>query len=93
MLTFGSFVPETRNRTLEELDRMFGSSAWDLIKFGVKQIGYFVEHKILRRDVGGPPVLPCDVARRKQHEIENEPDEEPFERARYNTEQDDIPDP
>jgi len=92
-LTLVSFIPETRNRTLEELDRTFGSPARDLIRFGFEQIEYFVQRKILRQGMGDPPVLPCDKARRRQHEIDTEHEDKPFERESYVSKPEVIPKP
>ncbi|KAJ5894906.1 Major facilitator superfamily domain general substrate transporter [Penicillium taxi] len=45
------FVPETKDKNLEELDQVFSSSTRFHIRCGLRQIRYFVKRYILRRDV------------------------------------------
>jgi len=49
-----SFVPETKNRTLEELDRVFGGPAGELIGYACEQVIYFVWHTLLRQNMAKP---------------------------------------
>ncbi|ORY56111.1 hexose transporter [Pseudomassariella vexata] len=48
------FVPETKEKTLEELDSVFNVPLRSFVSFGVKQFFYFWGHYILRRDIPAP---------------------------------------
>jgi hypothetical protein len=48
------FVPETKGKTLEELDAVFGVPTRTHAAYGLKQIPYFFNHYLLRRDVPAP---------------------------------------
>ncbi|KAK1772553.1 putative mfs sugar transporter protein [Phialemonium atrogriseum] len=50
------FVPETKEKTLEELDSVFDVSISSQIKFGAAQFVYFFRRYIFRQDVAKPPV-------------------------------------
>lgn len=50
------FVPETKEKTLEELDAVFNVPIRSLINYGIKQFFYFWGHHILRRDIPPPKV-------------------------------------
>ncbi|KAK9417522.1 putative Major facilitator superfamily (MFS) profile domain-containing protein [Seiridium unicorne] len=50
------FVPETKEKTLEELDAVFNVPIRSLISYGAKQFFYFWGHHILRRDIARPKV-------------------------------------
>ncbi|KAK9778806.1 putative Major facilitator superfamily (MFS) profile domain-containing protein [Seiridium cardinale] len=50
------FVPETKEKTLEELDAVFNVPVRSLISYGAKQFFYFWGHHILRRDIAPPKV-------------------------------------
>ncbi|KAK6081290.1 hypothetical protein SCUP515_02978 [Seiridium cupressi] len=50
------FVPETKEKTLEELDTVFNVPVRSLISYGAKQFFYFWGHHILRRDIARPKV-------------------------------------
>jgi len=45
------FVPETKGRTLEELDQVFSVRTRDHAAYGARQVGYFFNRYVLRRDV------------------------------------------
>ncbi|KAJ5466678.1 hypothetical protein N7539_009407 [Penicillium diatomitis] len=45
------FVPETKGKTLEELDQVFSVSTRFHAAYGLRQIPYFVNRYLLRRDV------------------------------------------
>lgn len=45
------FVPETKNKSLEELDHVFGVPTRIHAAYGLRQIPYFIRRYILRRDV------------------------------------------
>lgn len=48
------FLPETKEKTLEELDAVFNVPLRSLMSYGVKQFFYFWGHYVLRRDVPKP---------------------------------------
>lgn len=48
------FVPETKEKTLEELDSVFDVPLRSTMAFGVRQFFYFWGHYILRRDIPAP---------------------------------------
>lgn len=50
-------VPETRERTLEELDAVFGVSAGSLVRYGLASLRYFFDRRLFARDVE-PPAVP-----------------------------------
>jgi hypothetical protein len=45
------FLPETKGKTLEELDQVFSVSTTFHAKYGLRQIPYFVNRYLLRRNV------------------------------------------
>lgn len=45
------FVPETKGKTLEELDQVFGVPTREHAAYGLRQIPYFINRYIMRRDV------------------------------------------
>jgi len=45
------FVPETKGKTLEELDQVFSVPTKFHAKYGLRHIGYFGKRHVLRRDV------------------------------------------
>jgi hypothetical protein len=61
------FVPETKGRSLEELDQVFSVRTRDHAAYGARQVGYFVNRYILRKDV-----QPEDLYALK--EVEHRPD-------------------
>lgn len=50
------FMPETKGKTLEELDQVFSVPTRLHAQYGLRQIGVFVQRYLLRRDVR-PEVL------------------------------------
>lgn len=50
------FLPETKGRTLEELDRVFEVPTRVHARWGASQVPYFIRRYILQQDVQ-PPVL------------------------------------
>lgn len=45
------FLPETKGKTLEELDQVFSVPTHEHAAYGIRQIGYFFKRFILRRHV------------------------------------------
>lgn len=54
------FLPETKEKTLEELDAVFDVPLRSIMRYGIAQAGYFWGHHILRRDMQ-PPVVPTSA--------------------------------
>ncbi|KAI1325861.1 sugar transporter-domain-containing protein [Xylariaceae sp. FL0255] len=50
------FLPETKEKTLEELDAVFDVPLRSIMRYGLAQAGYFWGHVILRRDMEKPKV-------------------------------------
>ncbi|GAA6064231.1 hypothetical protein JCM10212_000378 [Sporobolomyces blumeae] len=66
------FVPETKGRSLEELDEVFGSSTWRLMKYGIATPGYQFKRVVLRRDIKRPDLYDYDGSEEKDRpEIEH----------------------
>lgn len=55
-----SFVPETKGRTLEELDKVFEVTSREHALYGIEQALYFIKRFILRRESATKPLLACD---------------------------------
>ncbi|KAF4877176.1 putative polyol transporter 2 [Colletotrichum siamense] len=55
------FLPETKDKTLEELDSVFGVPSRKFVRYGLAQFSYFWKHYIFRQDVG-PPAVPRNSA-------------------------------
>jgi MFS family permease len=51
------FLPETKGRTLEELDRVFEVPTHVHAKWGLAQVPYFIKRYIFRQDVPAPILL------------------------------------
>ncbi|RPA97130.1 hypothetical protein L873DRAFT_1791185 [Choiromyces venosus 120613-1] len=51
------FLPETKGRTLEELDRVFEVPTRSHMKYGLAQIPYFFKRYIFRQDVQAPKLI------------------------------------
>ncbi|CZR53000.1 probable transporter (major facilitator superfamily) [Phialocephala subalpina] len=45
------FVPETKGKTLEELDQVFGVRTRDHAAYGIRQVKYFFNRYLLRKDI------------------------------------------
>ncbi|TGJ85376.1 hypothetical protein E0Z10_g3390 [Xylaria hypoxylon] len=54
------FLPETKEKTLEELDAVFDVPLRSIMRYGIAQAGYFWGHIILRRDMR-PPTVPTSA--------------------------------
>ncbi|KAI1766560.1 hypothetical protein GGR53DRAFT_200578 [Hypoxylon sp. FL1150] len=54
------FLPETKEKTLEELDAVFNVPLRSLVRYGIAEFFYFWGHYILRRDIA-PPKVPSAV--------------------------------
>lgn len=54
------FLPETKEKTLEELDAVFDVPLRSIMRYGIAQAGYFWGHYILRRDMQ-PPKVPTSA--------------------------------
>ena len=54
------FVPETKGRTLEELDQVFGVRTRDHAAFGWRQARWAVERYLQQRDVMPPRLFEED---------------------------------
>ncbi|KAI1117526.1 hypothetical protein F5Y14DRAFT_352756 [Nemania sp. NC0429] len=54
------FLPETKEKTLEELDAVFDVPLRSIMRYGIAQAGYFWGHVILRRDIQ-PPTVPTSA--------------------------------
>ncbi|GAW15377.1 hypothetical protein ANO14919_047860 [Xylariales sp. No.14919] len=50
------FLPETKEKTLEELDAVFDVPLRSIMRYGIAQAGYFWGHIILRRKMRSPTV-------------------------------------
>ncbi|OTA57853.1 hexose transporter [Hypoxylon sp. EC38] len=50
------FVPETKEKTLEELDAVFSVPLRKFMRYGLAQFFYFWGHYVLRRDIAAPKV-------------------------------------
>ncbi|KAI3327899.1 hypothetical protein HD806DRAFT_339226 [Xylariaceae sp. AK1471] len=54
------FLPETKEKTLEELDAVFDVPLRSIMRYGIAQAAYFWGHYILRRDMQ-PPKVPTST--------------------------------
>lgn len=70
------FLPETKGRTLEELDRVFEVPTRVHAKWGAAQVPYFIKRYIFRQDVE-PPVL-LDLSDTPHHPDAFRSDEKDF---------------
>ncbi|KAK3713947.1 hypothetical protein LTR37_008197 [Vermiconidia calcicola] len=57
-----TLLPETKERSLEELDAVFSVSTHRQVAHGLKQIPWFIQRYLFRRDVHLPPLLDFDKA-------------------------------
>jgi hypothetical protein len=60
------FVPETKEKTLEELDAVFNVPLRSTMAYGIRQFFYFGSHYVLRRDMPAP-TPPYDEPHPHQH--------------------------
>lgn len=64
------FLPETKGRTLEELDRVFEVPTRSHMKYGLAQVPWFFRRYIFRQDVPAPKILELE----ELEDIEYHPD-------------------
>ena len=57
-------MPETKARTLEELDAVFSVPTHEQAAHGLKQIPWFIARYIFRRDVHLEPLVDFEKAKR-----------------------------
>ena len=62
------FVPETKGRSLEELDAVFSVSTHKQAAHGLKQIPFFFDRYILRRNVTLRPLIDFKAAHKSADE-------------------------
>lgn len=76
------FVPETKEKTLEELDAVFNVPLRSLVSYGVRQFFYFGHRYILRRDVQ-PPKIPSagDNVKYSEKQFSKEKEHDPTARV------------
>ena len=56
-------MPETKSRSLEELDAVFSVSTHKQVAHGLKQIPWFIQRYIFRRNVEMKPLIDFEKAR------------------------------
>ncbi|KAI1388728.1 uncharacterized protein F4822DRAFT_429344 [Hypoxylon trugodes] len=67
------FLPETKEKTLEELDAVFDVPLRSLIKYGADQFVWFFAHYILRRDIPAPkPPTALSTVEYSEHQFSEE---------------------
>lgn len=59
-------MPETKARSLEELDAVFSVPTHRQVSHGLKQIPWFVQRYIFRRDVHMEPLIDFDKAKESE---------------------------
>ncbi|KAF2994768.1 hypothetical protein E8E14_001894 [Neopestalotiopsis sp. 37M] len=76
------FLPETKGKTLEELDAVFNVPLRSLNSYGIKQFFYFWGHYVLRRDIE-PPKVPSarDTVEYTERQFTKEKQHEPSARV------------
>ena len=63
LLTIDLVMPETKARTLEELDAVFSVSTHEQVAHGLKQIPWFIQRYIFRnKNAHLPPLVDFDKA-------------------------------
>lgn len=65
-------VPETKGKTLEELDQVFGISSRVHFLYGLRQFVYFFHRHILRRDVQPPKLHETNVVEHEKTSFSEE---------------------
>lgn len=65
MLTSRVVMPETKARSLEELDAVFSVPTHQQVAHGLKQIPWFIQRYIFRRDVHLEPLIDFEKAKRQ----------------------------
>lgn len=61
-----TFDAQTKGRTLEELDAVFGVPTHQQVSHGLKQVPFFFQRYIFRRDVHMRPLIDFDAARNNE---------------------------
>ena len=59
-----TLMPETKARSLEELDAVFSVPTHRQVAHGLKQVPWFIQRYIFRRDVHLPPLIDFEAAER-----------------------------
>lgn len=76
------FLPETKEKTLEELDATFDVPLTSTMRYGIAQAGYFWGHHILRRDLEPPkPPTSASIAQYTDHQFTAEKQHNPTARV------------
>lgn len=55
-------MPETKARSLEELDAVFSVPTHEQVKHGLKEVPWFIQRYIFRRDVPLAPLVDFEKA-------------------------------
>lgn len=55
-------MPETKARSLEELDAVFNVPTHKQVAYGLQQIPWFIQRYIFRRDVHMQPLIELDIS-------------------------------
>ncbi|GAB7352861.1 hypothetical protein MBLNU459_g3463t1 [Dothideomycetes sp. NU459] len=64
------FLPETKSRSLEELDAVFSVSTRAQMKHGLQEVPFFFNKYILRRDVKLAPLIDFEAAHRNDADLD-----------------------
>ncbi|KAF2154313.1 MFS sugar transporter [Myriangium duriaei CBS 260.36] len=64
------FLPETKARSLEELDAVFSVPTHKQMSHGLKEIPYFFNKFVFRRDVHLEPLIDFDAAHKNETELD-----------------------
>ncbi|KAI5928028.1 sugar transporter-domain-containing protein [Camillea tinctor] len=76
------FVPETKEKTLEELDAVFDVPLRSTMRYGIAQVLYFWNHHIFRRNVAPPrPPTSADALEYVRERFEEEKQHDPTARV------------
>ena len=59
-------MPETKARSLEELDAVFSVSTHEQVAHGLKQIPWFIQRYLFRRDVHLEPLIDFEKAKKNE---------------------------
>lgn len=62
LLTSNLVLPETKERSLEELDAVFSVPTHQQVAHGLKQIPWFIQRYVFRRNVHLAPLIDFDKA-------------------------------
>ena len=61
-MAYSQIMPETKARSLEELDAVFSVSTHEQVAHGLKQVPWFIQRYIFRRNVEMRPLIDFDKA-------------------------------